>query len=223
MRIIHEHAYESVQERSEYTSKIHQNIVTTLYSVDHAMTMLGLQYHQPRRWTRVVEDVLKPCTNCRYVMSWKKQFLEQLRCIDGEDDDANVQEDELSQYHHIEGFDPCCITSLHIMCLQSYQSIVQLGEPLVQNQLEVIQSFWNDEGVQQCLKRRNEFNLMDSSAYYMARIDEILAESYVPTVQDILRVRIPTNGKWVEIGNGIRNNKTTLKRKEKKKSLSSLF
>ena len=59
----------------------------------------------------------------------------------------------------------------------------------------MIQAFWNDSGVQKCLVRRNEFNLMDSSMYYMARLEEILNESYVPTVQDILRVRIPTNGK----------------------------
>ena len=70
-------------------------------------------------------------------------------------------------------------------------------DPLVPGHLEAIRAFWNDPGVKRCLQRRNEFSLMDSSSYYMARLEEILAEGYVPTVQDILRVRIPTNGKCV--------------------------
>ncbi|XP_017483541.1 PREDICTED: guanine nucleotide-binding protein subunit alpha-11-like [Rhagoletis zephyria] len=80
------------------------------------------------------------------------------------------------------------------MCLSSYQSVVQLTDPLRPEHLKTIELFWNDVGVQICSKRRNEFNLMDSSVYYMARLEEILTDGYVPTVQDILRVRIPTNG-----------------------------
>lgn len=79
--------------------------------------------------------------------------------------------------------------------LQSYQLIVQmLVDRLPCKYVNVLKEFWNDSGVQYCLERRNEFNLMDSCGYYMNRIDELLKDNYVPLVQDILQVRIPTNG-----------------------------
>lgn len=82
--------------------------------------------------------------------------------------------------------------------LQSYQQIVQMFiDRLPCKYVNVFKEFWNDSGVKYCLERRNEFNLIDSCGYYMNRIEELLKDNYVPLVQDILQVRIPTNGFYI--------------------------
>ncbi|KAK5618504.1 Guanine nucleotide-binding protein subunit alpha-11 [Crenichthys baileyi] len=61
-------------------------------------------------------------------------------------------------------------------------------------QVDAIKRVWNDHGVQQCYDRRREYQLSDSAKYYLTDMDRITAPGYIPTVQDILRVRIPTTG-----------------------------
>nr|BAB79200.1 G protein alpha subunit x class [Halocynthia roretzi]BAB79201.1 G protein alpha subunit x class [Halocynthia roretzi] len=53
---------------------------------------------------------------------------------------------------------------------------------------------WNDGGIQQCYARRNEFQLSDSTLYFMSNLDQISEEDYIPSLQDILRSRMPTTG-----------------------------
>uniref|UniRef100_A0A3B5KUI9 Guanine nucleotide binding protein (G protein), alpha 14 n=1 Tax=Xiphophorus couchianus TaxID=32473 RepID=A0A3B5KUI9_9TELE len=53
---------------------------------------------------------------------------------------------------------------------------------------------WNDRGVQECYDRRREYQLSDSAKYYLSDVDRISAPGYIPTVQDILRVRVATTG-----------------------------
>ena len=55
-----------------------------------------------------------------------------------------------------------------------------------------IKQLWFDSGVQKCNNRRIEHHLSDSSKYYFDSIDRLSALDYVPTREDILRVRIPT-------------------------------
>ncbi|XP_057211145.1 guanine nucleotide-binding protein subunit alpha-14-like [Triplophysa rosa] len=59
---------------------------------------------------------------------------------------------------------------------------------------EAIKSVWRDCGLQKCYERRREFQLSDPAKYYLDDIDRISAELYLPSLQDILRVRIPTTG-----------------------------
>ncbi|XP_069784234.1 guanine nucleotide-binding protein subunit alpha-14-like [Narcine bancroftii] len=59
---------------------------------------------------------------------------------------------------------------------------------------EAIKSIWNDSGVQACYERRREYQLFDSTNYYLSEIDRIAASDYIPTDQDVLRVRVPTTG-----------------------------
>ncbi|CAJ1070150.1 guanine nucleotide-binding protein subunit alpha-14-like [Xyrichtys novacula] len=61
-------------------------------------------------------------------------------------------------------------------------------------QADAIKRVWNDHGVQKCYDRRREFQLSDSAKYYLDDLDRIASLSYVPTLQDILRVRVPTTG-----------------------------
>jgi guanine nucleotide-binding protein G(q) subunit alpha len=57
-----------------------------------------------------------------------------------------------------------------------------------------IKQLWTDSGIQECYNRRNEYYLSDSAKYYFEDIDRIADDEYMPTLQDILRVRVPTTG-----------------------------
>ncbi|CAB1318070.1 unnamed protein product [Coregonus sp. 'balchen'] len=61
-------------------------------------------------------------------------------------------------------------------------------------QVDAIRRLWSDQGIQKCYERRREYQLSDSTKYYLSDLDRIAAPSYLPTLQDILRVRVPTTG-----------------------------
>lgn len=51
-----------------------------------------------------------------------------------------------------------------------------------------------DPDVKEAIRRRNEFQLSESAAYYFNAIDRIAAVDYVPSDQDILRCRVKASG-----------------------------
>jgi len=53
---------------------------------------------------------------------------------------------------------------------------------------------WGDKAIQNAYENRSKFQLPDSAAYYLNKIDEIAAPGYVPSEQDILRSRVKTSG-----------------------------
>ncbi|XP_037654017.1 guanine nucleotide-binding protein subunit alpha-14 isoform X1 [Choloepus didactylus] len=65
---------------------------------------------------------------------------------------------------------------------------------LSRSQVEAIKQLWQDPGIQECYDRRREYQLSDSAKYYLTDIDRIAMPSFVPTQQDVLRVRVPTTG-----------------------------
>ncbi|XP_052631577.1 guanine nucleotide-binding protein subunit alpha-14 [Harpia harpyja] len=65
---------------------------------------------------------------------------------------------------------------------------------LERKQVEAIKKLWEDPGIQECYDRRREYQLSDSAKYYLTDLDRIANPSFVPTQQDILRVRVPTTG-----------------------------
>uniref|UniRef100_A0A8P4G1A9 Guanine nucleotide-binding protein subunit alpha n=1 Tax=Dicentrarchus labrax TaxID=13489 RepID=A0A8P4G1A9_DICLA len=83
--------------------------------------------------------------------------------------------------------------------------------------VDAIKSLWNDPGIQECYDRRREYQLSDSTKYYILygfrddkytswfifslcvcsylnALDRIAEPAYLPTQQDVLRVRVPTTG-----------------------------
>nr|XP_020040613.1 guanine nucleotide-binding protein G(q) subunit alpha [Castor canadensis] len=60
--------------------------------------------------------------------------------------------------------------------------------------VDAIKSLWNDPGIQECYDRRREYQLSDSTKYYLNDLDRVADPSYLPTQQDVLRVRVPTTG-----------------------------
>nr|XP_061804611.1 guanine nucleotide-binding protein subunit alpha-14-like [Nerophis lumbriciformis] len=67
-------------------------------------------------------------------------------------------------------------------------------ELLNDEHVAAIQRLWNDGGLQECFNRRREYQLSDSTKYYLTELERISKPSYVPDLQDILRVRVPTTG-----------------------------
>uniref|UniRef100_A0A8D0AUJ5 Guanine nucleotide-binding protein subunit alpha n=1 Tax=Sander lucioperca TaxID=283035 RepID=A0A8D0AUJ5_SANLU len=60
--------------------------------------------------------------------------------------------------------------------------------------IAAIKCLWSDPGIQEAYDRRREYQLSDSTKYYLSDIDRVTTEGYVPTQQDVLRVRVPTTG-----------------------------
>uniref|UniRef100_A0ACB8F133 Guanine nucleotide-binding protein subunit alpha-11 n=1 Tax=Sphaerodactylus townsendi TaxID=933632 RepID=A0ACB8F133_9SAUR len=60
--------------------------------------------------------------------------------------------------------------------------------------ISAIKTLWNDPGIQECYDRRREYQLSDSAKYYLTDVDRISMQGYLPTQQDVLRVRVPTTG-----------------------------
>lgn len=60
--------------------------------------------------------------------------------------------------------------------------------------VDAIKSLWADMGIQECYDRRREYQLTDSAKYYLDDVDRLTQPDYLPTLQDILRVRTPTTG-----------------------------
>lgn len=57
-----------------------------------------------------------------------------------------------------------------------------------------IKQLWCDPGIKECYDRRREYQLTDSAKYYLDSLDRIATKDYLPTEQDVLRVRVPTTG-----------------------------
>ncbi|XP_060654276.1 G protein alpha q subunit-like [Drosophila nasuta] len=67
-------------------------------------------------------------------------------------------------------------------------------ETLEDPYLSAIKCLWNDIGIQECYSRRDEYYLMESAEYFLCEIERIEKPDYIPSEQDILRVRSATTG-----------------------------
>ncbi|XP_034149846.1 guanine nucleotide-binding protein subunit alpha-11 [Esox lucius] len=81
---------------------------------------------------------------------------------------------------------------VYARCIQEVDT-VQVTQ-LERGYVDAIRSLWADPGLRICYNRRSEYQLLDSTEYYMTNLDRISAPDYIPTAQDVLRVRFPTTG-----------------------------
>ena len=86
------------------------------------------------------------------------------------------------------------VLSLHSMnkgnvLAPDVQSIIPTDE--VRN---AFKELWSSKTIQAAYERRNEFQLNDSTEYFMSSIDRIFSKDYEPDDQDILRTRVKTTG-----------------------------
>uniref|UniRef100_A0A3Q3JPL0 Guanine nucleotide-binding protein subunit alpha n=1 Tax=Monopterus albus TaxID=43700 RepID=A0A3Q3JPL0_MONAL len=90
------------------------------------------------------------------------------------------------------------LVSLSVCSQSNANSVLEVEvdkvEDLDQSLAMAISSLWKDGGIQECYDRRREYQLSDSTKYYLTDLDRISQPSYIPDLQDILRVRVPTTG-----------------------------
>jgi GTPase SAR1 family protein len=55
-------------------------------------------------------------------------------------------------------------------------------------------ALWADKGIVATYDARANFQLTDSTKYFLDRLDEIMKEGYIPNEQDVLRSRVRTTG-----------------------------
>jgi len=53
---------------------------------------------------------------------------------------------------------------------------------------------WNDRGMQETWKRRSALQIQDSLKYFLENINRIATDGYLPSVEDVMHVRIKTTG-----------------------------
>ncbi|XKL59918.1 hypothetical protein PGB90_000934 [Kerria lacca] len=86
--------------------------------------------------------------------------------------------------------DSSCNEKAELIRSVDFETVTSFESPFV----EAIKDLWADAGIQECYDRRREYQLTDSAKYYLQEIDRVASPSYLPTEQDILRVRVPTTG-----------------------------
>eukprot|EP01091_Cochliopodium_minus_P000200 TRINITY_DN10222_c0_g1_i1.p1 TRINITY_DN10222_c0_g1~~TRINITY_DN10222_c0_g1_i1.p1 ORF type:complete len:348 (+),score=119.40 TRINITY_DN10222_c0_g1_i1:132-1175(+) len=58
----------------------------------------------------------------------------------------------------------------------------------------IVKRIWSDQGIKRAFEKASSFQLLDSAAYYLDKLDKLIEEKYVPTDDDILRSRSKTTG-----------------------------
>jgi len=67
-------------------------------------------------------------------------------------------------------------------------------EKLTTERAEAISTLWSDPAFQKTFDRRSEFQLFDAANYFFSKVRELANENYLPTYEDILRIRVRTTG-----------------------------
>jgi len=81
----------------------------------------------------------------------------------------------------------------HIVSLNESTDVsswIGLGEQVAME----LKQLWADPAIKYAFSRASEFSLYDSAEYFFESIDRITQSDYVPTIDDILRLRIKTTG-----------------------------
>ncbi|KAJ3444185.1 guanine nucleotide-binding protein g(o) subunit alpha [Anaeramoeba flamelloides] len=65
---------------------------------------------------------------------------------------------------------------------------------LNEDDLEMVQSVWKDQGIQSAYERRSEFQLIDCAKIFLDDAERILDPDFIPTVEDIIHSRSRTTG-----------------------------
>ncbi|KAB5567778.1 hypothetical protein PHYPO_G00236770 [Pangasianodon hypophthalmus] len=139
--------------------------------------------------------------------SGKSTFIKQMRIIHG----AGYTEEDRKTFTKLVFQN--IITAMQSMIRAMETLSISLGSPdnqahadllievdvdkmmeLEESYVEAIRCLWKDPGIIECYDRRREYQLTDSAKYYLSDLDRIADPGYVPTEQDILRVRVPTTG-----------------------------
>ncbi|XP_075267005.1 guanine nucleotide-binding protein subunit alpha-14 isoform X1 [Opisthocomus hoazin] len=174
MRIIHGSGY-TEEDRKGFTKVVYQNIFTAMQAMVRAMDTLKIPYTSKEN--EIIRSMIiqifqyrpknsLPRIQTRSVCRLKEEVMKKPHFICEEDESAQmIKEVEVDKVTVLE-----------------------------RKQIEAIKKLWEDPGIQECYDRRREYQLSDSAKYYLTDLDRIAMPSFVPSQQDILRVRVPTTG-----------------------------
>jgi len=68
------------------------------------------------------------------------------------------------------------------------------GERYTPQIASAVKLLWEQPVIQECVKRKHEFTMLDSAPYFLGQAETIGDENYLPTDQDIVRARTMTTG-----------------------------
>ena len=90
-----------------------------------------------------------------------------------------------------EGFEKCRIScDLSDVCEQF--ELFRDDEVITNEIAEIITILWNDSGIQNTFDKRAKLGIAESSGYFFDKIHCIAASNYIPTSEDVLKVRYHT-------------------------------
>lgn len=69
-----------------------------------------------------------------------------------------------------------------------------VGDSLGAEEFGLVKALWALPCIQEAYQARHEFTLIDSTRYFLDKIDEVTAPAYLPSLDDILRARVRTSG-----------------------------
>jgi len=76
-----------------------------------------------------------------------------------------------------------------------FQSNAILGDlELSVERGQQIKSLWADEAIKNAYNRSSEFQLTDSTSYFLDKVEQLTGNNYIPTQDDVLRARAKTTG-----------------------------
>jgi len=83
-----------------------------------------------------------------------------------------------------------------VKCKDSLEFIRDLPQdaPINSSNVGHFKALWKDAGIQKAFENRAKFQLTDSAQYFFEKLDQVAAEGYLPTEQDVLRSRVRTTG-----------------------------
>ena len=61
-----------------------------------------------------------------------------------------------------------------------------------------VEKLWADPGIQTAYEQRSRFQIPDSAEYFVGRVRAVAESEYIPTEQDIIKMRVKTSGIVVE-------------------------
>jgi len=74
------------------------------------------------------------------------------------------------------------------------ETLLNIGKLWTEELGQELGELWTDPGIQSTYKRRNEFQLLDSTEYFFTQIANISKKDFLPTSDDVLRCRVKTTG-----------------------------
>ncbi|KAJ6226643.1 guanine nucleotide-binding protein g(o) subunit alpha [Anaeramoeba flamelloides] len=71
---------------------------------------------------------------------------------------------------------------------------LKYSDTLTPELAEIIKEIWEDPGIMETFDLSHKFQLIDSASYFLNKVKSLAQESYIPSVDDILNVRVRTTG-----------------------------